>query len=118
MTAIHDFPTSAAIHEAKAALASPHGRSKAELAGHILILDCYGTKEDAANARDFAASQPYRDDLALWLDIALAPACPTAEESPDVTIANVIRRNGLLRSIAGGVSVVGLAWLLLTWVLA
>jgi hypothetical protein len=82
MAAIHDFPVSAAIHDARAALASPRGRSNAEMAGHIFVLDWHGTKEDAINARDFAASQPYRDDLALWLDIALAPDCPPAEETP------------------------------------
>lgn len=94
MTAVHNYPLSTALADARAALCCPKGAPAAELAGHLLMLEMYGNEDEQAYARDFAGDMRHREDLALWLPIImvpprreLPPIAPVSRETPVQVIA-------------------------------
>ena len=68
-----DHRLSDQIADARAALCCPYGATDAELAGAVMLLAWHGTEDDQRNAADFAATMPYRADLAAWTDYAMVP---------------------------------------------
>jgi len=65
--ALYDYPMSRARFDARAALTSPKGRSAAELAGHVVLLQLSGEYRDECMARDFL--REYEGGaLGLYLD--------------------------------------------------
>jgi len=114
MTAVHTYPLSTALASAKAALCCPHGAPAAELAGHLMILEFYGTEDEQAYARDFASDMRHRDDLALWMDVVMVP--PKRDLlprlAPPETPAQVFHRHRKAWPMIGVASVVGAAVLM------
>ncbi len=86
MTPLYDFPMSAAIHAARVALADPAGRTAAELAGHLALLQVSAEPRDNALAEQFWNDHP---SSALGLYLAPVPD----ETEPDETPAEVFHRH-------------------------
>lgn len=91
-----------AMAEAKAALIFPDHAPAAELAGHLILLEVYGNEDEQAYARDFAADQRHRDNLALWLDVVMVPSAQKRDALPALA-APVTKRPGFIRGELVGV---------------
>jgi hypothetical protein len=110
--ALYDFPISRQIIDARVAVAKPSGRTCAEMAGHIVMLQLSGEHRDEVLAQDFLRDHAGDHALMSYLDMKPQLGIPVTvpPETPATVFARHAHRWPAL--IFGGAvgAVVILAW--------
>lgn len=62
---LYDYPISRKIHDARAALESPAGRTGKQIAEHLMMLEWNGEEDDKRLARDFRRDHALPDQISM-----------------------------------------------------